>query len=140
MIWKSSPPGTEDRDILARTIFGEARGELYGGKVAVAQVIMNRVRAKTWFGNGVVSVCLSPGQFSCWNAGDPNREKIEAATEDDDAFRECLDVAERVLGAEFPDITFGSRHYHTPGATPYWSRGKTPIIQIGGHLFFNNVS
>ena len=61
-------------------------------------------------------------------------------TEADDAFAECLDVADRVLVAEFPDITFGSRHYHTPGVTPRWSRGKTPIIKIGGHLFFNNVS
>ena len=129
----------KDLDTLARTLYGEARGELYGGKVAVACVVINRVKARSWYGDSVAAVCLKPYQFSCWNADDPNREKIEAATEDDDDFRECLDVATRALAGEFPDLTFGSRHYHTPGVTPKWSRGKTPIIKIGEHLFFNNV-
>ena len=140
MNWLSSPSAKEDLDILARTIFGEARGELYGGKVAIGCVIMNRVNAKTWFGTGVVSVCLSPGQFSCWNANDPNREKVLAASIDKDAFLECLDVAKRTLAGEFEDLTFGSRHYLAPGANPYWAKGKEPIIQIGNHRYFNNIS
>ena len=140
MNWKSSPPGKEDLDILARTIFGEGRGELYGGKVAIGCVIMNRVKARSYFGDTVVEVCLKPNQFSCWNANDPNREKVEAASIDKDVFLECLDVAKRTLAGEFEDLTFGSRHYHTLQAAPYWSKGKTPIIQIGNHRFFNNVS
>ena len=140
MTRQSSPPHTGDLDALARTLYGEARSELYGGKVAVANVIINRVKARSWYGDSIRDVCLKPNQFSCWNAGDPNREKVESVTTSDDDFLECLDVATRVLAGAFPDLTFGSRHYHTPGVTPKWSRGNPPIIRIGGHLFFNNVS
>jgi N-acetylmuramoyl-L-alanine amidase len=111
-----------------------------GAGIAVANVIINRVKARSWYGDSIRDVCLKPNQFSCWNAGDPNREKVESVTTSDDDFLECLDVATRVLAGAFPDLIFGSRHYHTPGVTPKWSRGNPPIIRIGGHLFFNNVS
>ena len=42
-----------DRDILARTLWGEARGEGLAGQIAVACTIRNRVedgRAKSWWG------------------------------------------------------------------------------------------
>ena len=103
-------------------------------------MVMNRVKARSSFGDTVVEVGLKPNQFSCWKANDPNREKVEAASIDKDVFLECLDVAKRTLAGEFEDLTFGSRHYHTLQAAPYWSKGKTPIIQIGNHRFFNNVS
>jgi len=69
-------------DVLARTIYGEARGETVRGKEAVACVIMNRVRRAQerggyWWGASVEKVCLKPWQFSCWNEHDPNREKIQ---------------------------------------------------------------
>ena len=57
-----------DIDTLARTLFGEARGELYGGRVAVANVIINRAASQvTWWGNTVEEVCRKPKQFSCWD-------------------------------------------------------------------------
>ena len=62
-------------EVLARTLYGEARGEGLPGIEAVACVILNRVafakaRGRYWWGNTVSQVCLKPGQFSCWNAGD----------------------------------------------------------------------
>ena len=65
-----------DIDTLARTIYGEARGESRQGKIAVACVILNRVKRKKMCGwreiNGykvatVAATCLKPWQFSCWN-------------------------------------------------------------------------
>ena len=53
-------------------LYGEARGELYPGKVAVARVIRNRV-AKGWWGHDVPSVVLAPLQFSMFNPSDANR-------------------------------------------------------------------
>ena len=65
----------KDRDILARTLWGEARGESLAGQIAVAWTIRNRVndgKAKSWWGEGYAGVCQKPYQFSCWNKNDPN--------------------------------------------------------------------
>ena len=64
-------------DVLARTIWGEARGEGKEGMEAVASVILNRTEiAKRldgyWWGNTIIQVCQKPYQFSCWNKLDPN--------------------------------------------------------------------
>lgn len=127
-------------DTLARTIFGEARGELYGGKAAVASVVINRViNPRVWWGEDVISVCRYPYQFSCWNENDPNRKVIESVTEDDPDFEECLNIARDAISGLLQDITFGSCHYHTVSVTPGWAEDKKPVVQIGVHLYYNNV-
>ncbi|MGC2855987.1 cell wall hydrolase [Novispirillum sp. DQ9] len=133
------------REVLARTLYGEARGESLAGKEAVACVILNRVaRAQArggshWWGRDVAGVCLKPWQFSCWNATDPNRDKLLSVTESDRAFRACLDVADRALAGTLADSTRGATHYHTRTVTPAWSRGRTPCAEVGAHVFYNDV-
>lgn len=136
----------DDMDVLARTIFGEARGELYGGKVAVANVVMNRVAADLWFdrkpdwwGEGVAGVCLAPSQFSCWNEGDPNRTRVQDAGVEDPSFGECMTVAARALAGTLPDVTLGATHYHTSDVQPSWARGHVPVIRVGRHVFYNTI-
>lgn len=147
--WESLKPATtladllpepevrsEDLDILARTIYGEARGEDWEGKIAVGHVVLNRaIRRDT----SAAHEAQRPWQFSCWNHNDPNRAKLLAVTEADAAFRECLRAAEAVLTGAEPDPTEGATHYHTPAVSPFWSRGKEPCAVIGGHLFFNDI-
>lgn len=65
----------KDRDILARTLWGEARGESQAGMEACAWTIRNRVldgRAKSWWGEGYAGVCQKAWEFRCWNANVPN--------------------------------------------------------------------
>lgn len=72
----------KDRDILARTLWGEARGEGLAGQIAVAWTIRNRVndgKAKSWWGEGYAGVCQAPYQFSCWNKNDPNYQFLSGA-------------------------------------------------------------
>ncbi|MGE5545571.1 MAG: cell wall hydrolase [Solirubrobacterales bacterium] len=132
-------------DVLARTLWGEARGEPVAGKEAVASVVLNRVaRAKAaggrhWWGGTVEEVCRRPWQFSCWNPGDPNRAKIEAVTMEDRTFRTCVRIARRALGGVVADATEGATHYHAIGLLPPWARGLTPTAEIGGHLFYKDV-
>ena len=53
---------------LARTVYGEARGESDQGRAAVAHVVLNRFRSDKWFSAGTIeAVCRKPSQFSCWN-------------------------------------------------------------------------
>ena len=134
-------PGIE---VLARTLYGEARGELVRGKEAVAAVVMNRVRrAKErggyWWGSSAEEVCLRPWQFSCWNESDPNRARIEAVGKDNRNFQSCLRIARRALAGTLKDPTGGATHYHAKGMTPPWARDRKPSAEIGHHRFYNTI-
>lgn len=144
---KTSPPSvtdtrTEAIDTLARTLWGEARGEPRTGKEAVAAVVLNRVNRglSGRFGATIEEVCRKPKQFSCWNRGDPNRKLLERVDRTDSAFVECIEIAERAVDGNMEDPTDGSDHYHTIDVSPGWSRGKTPVKKIGRHLFFNDIA
>lgn len=125
-----------EADVLARTIWGEARGEGSAGMQAVANVVMNRVRRGGWWGGTVIDVCQKPFQFSCWNAGDPNRALCMAVDDSDLQFSTALRLARRALCGVLPDITAGADHYHAAGIYPYWSRGQRPVAVIGNHIFY----
>jgi N-acetylmuramoyl-L-alanine amidase len=130
-------------DVLARTIWGEARGQGSKGMRAVAHVVLNRVRlarvrGRMWWGDTVIDVCRKPYQFSCWNANDPNREKLLVVTDKNAVFRQALAIARSVLrGADTDDPTFGSTHYHRYDIAPNWSRGVNPVVRIKDHVFFD---
>lgn len=128
--------------ILALTLYGEARGEytrLDGGLaalIAVGNVVVNRVRARSWFGHDIISVCLKKQQFSCWNPSDPNRPLLEAVTKENLVFQVCFDVAEHLCTQTYPDLTQGSTHYHHYASHPSWARGLKPKARIGRHVFY----
>ena len=129
-------------DILARTIFGEARGESEEGRQAVASVILNRVRManrggrKHWWGNNIEEVCRKPWQFSCWNPGDPNRAKIEAVTSRNKVFANCLVIANEAVAGRLTDPTGGATHYHEASINPPWAKILERTVVIGRHLFY----
>ena len=130
-------------DVLARTIWGEARSETVIGMEAVAQVVLNRVKkaeklgGKYWWGHDIITVCQKPYQFSCWNPADPNRPKLMAVDDKNIHFSTCLRIARcAVLGQLQNDITLGADHYHTKDILPYWVQGRSPIAEIGRHLFY----
>lgn len=133
-----------DVDVLARTLYGEARGESYRGKQAVANVIVNRYKEgknspakRRMWGDSIANVCLKPWQFSCWNENDPNREIIMNITPDaNSAIKQCFEIARLAVAGKLPDITNGATYYHTTAVAPSWSRGKQPDLQIATHVFF----
>lgn len=129
-------------DVLARTLWGEARGEGDKGMEAVAAVILNRVafaegRAGYWWGNDIISVCQKPYQFSCWNRSDPSYLKLQAVTPSDRHFATALRIARRAVIGAIVDPTRGATHYHADYVSPYWAKGQTPTVVIGRHIFFN---
>ena len=140
------PPVVEDRanaiGILARTLWGEARGESREGREAVAEVVVTRANRRPihWWGMSVEQVCQKPSQFSCWLPGDPNRAKLLAVTDRDAVFRECLVIAERAVRGEVGTLAKGATHYYRAGTpTPAWARGKRPCVTIGNHKFYNTI-
>jgi spore germination cell wall hydrolase CwlJ-like protein len=131
----------EDIDILARTIYGESRGEYkktgISAFIAIGNVVMNRLNFPQIFGSSVRKICLKPYQFSCWLVNDPNYSLIKTVETADSLFALCLEVAAGCVEKKYPDLTHGSDHYHPFMDTlPYWALSQKPKIILGHHLFY----
>jgi hypothetical protein len=136
-----------DRDYAALTIMGEAEGEPFTGRVAVACTLRNRLLAGRW-GTTYTAVCTARKQFSCWNVNTPSRarllayaEKVAAKKPIPAVLRECYAIADVFLAEDTIRLVGNATHYYAPAAmvpknrVPTWAVGE-PLARIGGHLFF----
>lgn len=138
-------PAADAVDTLARTLWGEARGEGEAGMIAVAAVIENRINVslahdgRHWWGRDWVSVCRARAQFASWNPGNPNRRKMLSVDDSDPDFRMALKVAEDAIAGRIDDPTFGATSYKV-AADPWlanWGHFRLPLAEIGKHAFYN---
>ncbi|MDR0630794.1 MAG: cell wall hydrolase [Holosporales bacterium] len=126
---------------MAKTIFGEARGEYKradGGinsLIAIGNVVMNRYTGSDYT---IEQVCLKPSQFSCWNTDDPNCNILKNISIENEIYRICLDISEQIINEKIGDITNGATHYYSKilRKAPYWAKDHDPVFEIGRHLFF----
>lgn len=134
-----------DIEILAKTVYGEARGEERVGKHAVVWVVLNRFNSKRWYAEKTIAgTCLKRRQFSCWNEFDPMREKVVNLTPQRGA--NCLEAVLDVVLRGTTDPTGGATFYLNPEATralrggtlPDWAEKKPSIAVIGRHHFFTD--
>ena len=124
-------------DIMARTIWGEARGEGYAAMTAVALVIKNRAANPRWWGQDIVGVCKAPKQFSCWNGDDPNRLACALVDKLDPVFRDALEIADHVVNGKVFDITnHADSYYANYIREPAWAMYRQPVAIIGSHRFY----
>ncbi|MBF0168777.1 MAG: cell wall hydrolase [Alphaproteobacteria bacterium] len=144
---------TDDLEALAKTIWAEARGEDSIGRMAVAAVILNRVKyarawrerngSKFWWGETIAQVCTKAWQFSCWNENDPNLPKlIDGRAERDPAYPACLEVARLALSGELTDMTGTATHYLNPkvlSKLPDWADPEHETWRHGRHTFYRVV-
>ena len=112
-----------DLNLLAHLVYAEARGEPYSGQVAVASVVLNRVKS-TSFPNTVAGVIYERGAFSVVSDGQinltPNQTAISAA-------RDALNGW---------DPTYGAIYYFNPNtATNGWIWSRPVTVVIGNHRF-----
>lgn len=135
-----------DLETLARTLYGEARGEPDEGKAAIAWVVLNRLAQPGWWSRDkndgiqddtVAAVCRDPAQFTCW--WDEQRERLENATLADAGMASCVRVALDVLAGRTPDPTAGANHYLTTRCAretpPRWYDPSKVTATIGAHQF-----
>ena len=135
--WRSILWNESDVLILARTIYGEARGESEEAKIAIANVVMNRVKDPKWWGNTVKEVCLVKSQFSCFNFDDPNFLELINATIKNKAFQECFGIAFSVMKGFITDNTNGATHYHNRSVNPEWDDRMNMTLELDNLLFYN---
>ena len=120
----AAAPATESESyLLARLVHGEARGEPYTGKVAVAAVVLNRVRSAA-FPNTISGVIFQTGAFDCVRDGQiwltPDADSIRAAND-------------ALAGW---DPTAGCIYYYNPAtATSSWIWSREVRLSIGAHSF-----
>jgi N-acetylmuramoyl-L-alanine amidase len=139
--WMAMEPVSADVDVLARTLWGEARGEGWSGMQAVANVVLNRVRIGGWYGAGVQGVCLKRWQFTCWEPAPlGNRERMLSVGPDNAAFSMALEVAAAAVSGTLPDITNGATHYHNATVNPSWAANATVSAVVGAHTFYSGVA
>ena len=111
------------------------------GKIAVAQVVANRVAAGGPFGHGWHAVMLKPWQFSCFNIQDPNYNKLlQPVSWDAEAvWRTCLYIARAALRGALPGVVDGCCYYHAAGLPmPAWAKKLEFYKQIGRHKFYRS--
>ena len=116
---------SNDVQLLARCVNGEARGEEYTGQVAVAAVILNRVEHSS-FPNTMAGVIYQPGAFTAVSDGqidvpiDPNSTVYKA----------CEDAMNGW------DPSGGAIYYYNPAKTTnQWIYSREVICRIGNHVF-----
>ncbi len=114
---------SNDRYLLAKVIYAEARGESYTGQVAIGAVVLNRVKDSR-FPNTIAGVIYQPWAFTAVNDGqinlEPNQTAYQAA---DDALNGW-------------DPTYGCVYYYNPAtATSKWIWSTKKVTQIGKHVF-----
>lgn len=126
------------KEVLARTIYGEASNQPPEGQRAIANVIQNRVKLQGWMGKTFREVCLKPFQFSCWLSG-PNRDRLMRATEKEPVYAECLKIASLAINGQLKDITEGATHYKVIGTPAKWAEEKKPVVVLGSHEFYCTI-
>lgn len=119
----SSSNSSSDLNLLARVIYGEARGEPYEGQVAIAAVVLNRVRSSS-FPNSISGVIYQPGAFTAVSDGQINLTPNSTARK----------AAQDALNGWDP--TYGSIYYFNPNtATNEWIWSRPYVRTIGKHRF-----
>lgn len=112
-----------DLNLLSHLVYAEARGESYTGQVAVAAVVLNRVKNSS-FPNTVAGVIYQSGAFSVVSDGQinlsPNQTAISAAQDAINGW----------------DPTYGAIYYFNPNtATSNWIWSRPVTVVIGNHRF-----
>jgi spore germination cell wall hydrolase CwlJ-like protein len=126
-----------EENCLARAVYFEARSESALGQMAVAKVILNRVKAKNYPKTicGVVyqgSHRRNSCQFSfaCDGQADDIRQP--------EAYAQAKAVAKRAIEGDkkVADQLNGALFYHADYVKPKWSRSMRKVMKVGRHIFY----
>ena len=119
----SSSTNSNDVNLLARLVYGEARGEPYAGQVAVAAVVLNRVKSSS-FPNTIAGVIYQKGAFNVIDDGQINLSPNSTAKK----------AAQDALNGWDP--SYGAIYYFNPNtATNKWIWSRPMTVTIGKHRF-----
>ena len=118
-----SSSSSSNLNLLARVVYGEARGEPYSGQVAVAAVVLNRLKSSK-FPNTISGVVYQSGAFDAVRDGQINLSPNSTA----------IKAAQDALNGWDP--SYGAIYYFNPStATNKWIWSRPMTVTIGRHRF-----
>ena len=120
---------------LAMNIYHEARSEPIAGKIAVAEVTLNRVESK-YYPDNICGVVYQKGKKACafsWtcdNISDTPHEKEE--------FASAIRLARMVMlnAGNVRAVGKNVTHYHHKNIKPYWLTDVEEVKRVGSHIFY----
>jgi spore germination cell wall hydrolase CwlJ-like protein len=117
-----------DRELacLAKVILYEAGSEPRAGQLAVAQVVMNRVRSPR-FPNTLCGVIYQRGQFASIRSFSPPR---------DARWRRALTLAASVRAGSAAPVVGNALYFHATRVSPAFAQSRPRVARIGGHIFY----
>lgn len=133
------PVNDAERDLMIRTIIGEAANQPSEGQAAVAHTILNRARDGS-FGSNISRVILAPNAFEPWST---RAGELAVIPRNSKVYQQVGEIVDRARSGELPDPTNGATHFlqedivrqRRGGTLPDWAQG--PGQRIGAHTFFN---
>ena len=142
IVLMSSRSKADELACLSEAVYFEARSESFIAQLAVANVVLERVKNNNY--PDTICEVVRQGKyingqpirdkchFSYWCDGKPERIKNIKA------YKEAIDAASLAMQGVKVDITLGATHYHANYVDPYWSKNPTFIYlgAIGTHIFY----
>jgi N-acetylmuramoyl-L-alanine amidase len=141
-IQQAQPSGyklSQIHNIIARTLWAEARNDGEQGMRAVAAVIYNRARGDI---QQFVDVIKKPKQFSCWNAMTakdwlPENFKTKNKSDRDRQWKIAEKIANEMVQDRFTPVNNKIDHYYNPAiVSPSWGKDEKGEM-IGSHKFMD---
>ncbi len=119
----STSSNSSNVNLLARLVYAESRGEPYTGQVAVAAVVLNRVKSSS-FPNTISGVIYQSGAFDAVSDGQINLSPNDTAKK----------AAQDAINGWDP--SYGAIYYFNPAtATSKWIWSRPMTVTIGSHRF-----
>ena len=113
-------------ECLAKVVLYEAGSEPRAGQLAVAQVVMNRVRSPR-FPNSICGVVYQRGQFSAIRSFSPPRGA---------RWNRAMALAREVTSGAAAPVVGRALYFHATRVRPAFARTQVRVAQIGGHVFY----
>lgn len=132
----------EQHNCMALNIYREAGNQSWDGKIAVAQVVLNRVENRRW-PNTPCEVIYQRNSRACQFSWVCNPRLHHVRLNDNDtrgqqAWLDSRMAATLALLGEIDDLVGRSDHYHANYVSPGWRTSMRRVRQVGVHIFYED--
>ena len=116
-------------ECMAKVVLHEAANQPREGKIAVAQTLVNRLKAGGRFGDSICEVVNQKGQYFRIASFHPRK--------DSDGWQEAVEIAHDVLAGRADPVAPGAMYFRASYApTNAFFRTRERVATVGAHVFY----